>query len=826
MVMVHSTEVFSMTPLSQGGDENKERLVQIERWTKIIQDVVDQETVTALYELILEHTTGYFGFDYGSISRVDSKSKRVKTEICKSVKPHLVDPNRWKDESDYGWDDKDILVDVARNKKSEVISGPAVQLKWDPRLNQHIYDANNHKELVRLYVPFTHRSATSALRDERGSNPIEEKVLGVIEAGYHIKTCEHVSVEQRALFELFINYCAGAFQRVILLEERMAFNKIVERVNAEENLLSSAEENYDILRKVVEEYLNIKTVTLWEKDTAKNANNQPFRLRRVAASKFMEEQYDLEDIWELPRNCLTADAMNKIGQVTEVKLDEVTIKRLAHPQIALRNKFSSIVTIPIHIGQETYAVADVFFGPNRHLTVDEKEFLERFASTATIAMVAVQNAKLADSFSKIADTLLDEDVEVILQRITDSALEVLHANPVIIFRYEQEPGEFAKDMISSGSFLYPGFMDGIVELTTDDWPNIILNLDRSAEYLDSEQAYMKFQESVRRVGRHDREESDFWHREKIESAALLRLQHKDEPLGIMFINYRTPQKFNEPTKRLIEAFAAQAAAAIANAKLLEQKQAFWELQRRDSLSLSVSEIVTSLAHNSGNLVYSLSVYFAALDDLLKKGDGKYVDKEKATSHADNMREPLTELVADFRRLQEYRKFSEFKEEDCQVEDLIENTLRVIQSRIERNRIVVKKSYLLSAPQTPVIRCDKNQIQHLLLNLLINALDAMGRKGTLSVGAEVFGNENFIRIRISDTGTGIPAELHSKIFQPYFTTKPKSGTGLGLPVSRYIAEEHGGSIEFTSRSGKETSFFVLLPIERETTDGESKKNSHR
>jgi signal transduction histidine kinase len=91
---------------------------------------------------------------------------------------------------------------------------------------------------------------------------------------------------------------------------------------------------------------------------------------------------------------------------------------------------------------------------------------------------------------------------------------------------------------------------------------------------------------------------------------------------------------------------------------------------------------------------------------------------------------------------------------------------------------------------------------------------MGRKGMLLVGIEGVSNGHFVRIRISDTGIGIPPELHSKIFQPYFTTKPKNGgTGLGLSVSRYIVEEHGGRLDFYSKVGKGTTFIIDLPAHK-------------
>jgi signal transduction histidine kinase len=520
---------------------------------------------------------------------------------------------------------------------------------------------------------------------------------------------------------------------------------------------------------------------------------------QVSASESLREQYDRENINELPGDSFTAEAVNS-GKIGEVTIEDIEGRRFAHPQIALRNNFGSMVIVPISIGQETYAVVDVFLKAGRRLTSQEKEFLEHFASRAAVAMIAIQNAKLVDSFSKISERLVDEDIELILQSITDSALTVLHANPVILFRYETSKKKFFPEIIMSGDCFFPEVRNIPKEIKENDWPNIILNLDHSSEYIENEHQYLNFQKRVSRVWRGHRFDRDFWYREQIRSFAALRLEHRDEPVGIMFVNYRSPQKFNEPTRRLIEAFAAQAASAIA------RNRQFWETHRRDSFSLSINEIVASLSHNAANLLNVADVRFARFENYLKKADAKQIPKDTVQDFLTQLKEPWDEILADFNRLEEYRKFDEFHEEFWDVESLIEDSLFMLRNRFEKQKITIKKTYA----KTPEVLCDKHQIQHMLLNLFLNAMDAMGRRGVLSVGTDLY--DRYVRIRISDTGVGIPSELHSEIFKPFFTTK-KQGSGLGLPISRYIARRHRGRIDFTSRSGKESTFSIYLPLER-------------
>jgi signal transduction histidine kinase len=95
--------------------------------------------------------------------------------------------------------------------------------------------------------------------------------------------------------------------------------------------------------------------------------------------------------------------------------------------------------------------------------------------------------------------------------------------------------------------------------------------------------------------------------------------------------------------------------------------------------------------------------------------------------------------------------------------------------------------------------------------LLNALEALGANGELTVSTELVegGGARLLRIKIRDTGTGIALENLARLFEPFFTTK-KNGTGLGLAISQRIAQEHGGVIEAQSEAGKGSTFSFSLP----------------
>ena len=107
-----------------------------------------------------------------------------------------------------------------------------------------------------------------------------------------------------------------------------------------------------------------------------------------------------------------------------------------------------------------------------------------------------------------------------------------------------------------------------------------------------------------------------------------------------------------------------------------------------------------------------------------------------------------------------------------------------------------------------LRIDRDLLKQAMLNIVVNAMQAMPEGGELRF--ESLAGEDAAEIRISDTGAGIPPELRDKIFRRYFTTK-KEGSGIGLAMTFRIVQLHDGTIDFTSEPGKGTTFSIRLPI---------------
>jgi signal transduction histidine kinase len=145
----------------------------------------------------------------------------------------------------------------------------------------------------------------------------------------------------------------------------------------------------------------------------------------------------------------------------------------------------------------------------------------------------------------------------------------------------------------------------------------------------------------------------------------------------------------------------------------------------------------------------------------------------------------------------------------QLNEIIESSLLLIEHQlVSWSNISIEKKL---APQLPLIHCDSNSLTQVILNLLENARDAMPGGGWIKISTANNPKKEQVILRISDTGTGIPAEIQPRIFDPFFTTKDVGkGTGLGLSIVQGIIQAHGGEINVKSPPGKGTTFTICLP----------------
>ncbi len=152
-------------------------------------------------------------------------------------------------------------------------------------------------------------------------------------------------------------------------------------------------------------------------------------------------------------------------------------------------------------------------------------------------------------------------------------------------------------------------------------------------------------------------------------------------------------------------------------------------------------------------------------------------------------------------------------EPTNLQQLIDDSLVLLERELSKYRISLEKDF----PTVPLVRANGNQIQQVLLNLLINARQAMPDGGTITLRLQHHLQENMVAMIIRDAGMGIAQDKLQKIFDPFFSTKSgpdasgKGGTGLGLSSCRNIIDGHRGRIRVASTVGQGTQFTIMLPV---------------
>ena len=148
-------------------------------------------------------------------------------------------------------------------------------------------------------------------------------------------------------------------------------------------------------------------------------------------------------------------------------------------------------------------------------------------------------------------------------------------------------------------------------------------------------------------------------------------------------------------------------------------------------------------------------------------------------------------------------------EKTEILSLFEETLQLLRPQIEKQHIVIEKEF----QALPMVLMDREQIKQAILNLLLNAIQAMPDGGRLTLSGWNSEEGQWICLSIQDSGMGVLAEDMNKLFDPFFSTK-EGGIGLGLSITHRIIDQHHGKIEVRSDPGHGTHFTIWLPIHHE------------
>jgi signal transduction histidine kinase len=236
-------------------------------------------------------------------------------------------------------------------------------------------------------------------------------------------------------------------------------------------------------------------------------------------------------------------------------------------------------------------------------------------------------------------------------------------------------------------------------------------------------------------------------------------------------------------------------------KLKEQTDILFQteeqLRRADRLS-ALGELSAGMAHEIRNPLGSIKGAVEILKDDYSPDEAKYEFIQILLKETDRLNHIVQEFLSFARP-----KPPEFQQTD--VNETVESVLTLTAQEARKGGVTVNRNLDPSIGRRNI---DAGLMRQAVLNLILNAIQAMPRGGALSV--ETVLRNGVMEIQISDTGTGITEENRKKLFCPFFTTK-KNGTGLGLAITYRIIENHKGIISVASEPGKGTTFTIRLPV---------------
>jgi two-component system, cell cycle sensor histidine kinase and response regulator CckA len=240
---------------------------------------------------------------------------------------------------------------------------------------------------------------------------------------------------------------------------------------------------------------------------------------------------------------------------------------------------------------------------------------------------------------------------------------------------------------------------------------------------------------------------------------------------------------------------------------VELRKTAAQLHRMETLGA----VAAGLTHDFNNILNTISTNIA----IAEKTESCSPELQMRFDHISEAVDTAAELV---RRLMQFSRTQDLHRRTLQANDVVRDALRLVQPLLRKNISLAVNL----AEALPAVYADSSQMEQVIINLILNSLDAMPNGGALRVSTSA-GNHNqkavsyadnnqeFICISVADTGIGIPDELQSLIFEPFYTTKPAGkGTGLGLSSSYGIVRQHNGEIEVQSEPSRGTTFNVFFP----------------
>jgi signal transduction histidine kinase/ActR/RegA family two-component response regulator len=465
--------------------------------------------------------------------------------------------------------------------------------------------------------------------------------------------------------------------------------------------------------------------------------------------------------------------------------------------------FKEVVGVPLNvrqmiIGTMVVATSD----PGKHFEQNEIDLLYNFAHQAAIA---IGNARLyEDSLSQIRQlTTLYQigkvlsstlDIQELLKKALDVLKDLLGYSLCSILFLDREKNELFIMEVTGGreeirQKRFRVGIDGIVGYVANTGePLYIPDVSKDSRYVEGLPG--------------------------VKSEAAFPLKVRDQVIGVLNIESTEEAQFDEENLKVLSSFANQVSISIQNAQLFsdlketlrELKQAQDQIIQAEKLR-ALGEMASGVAHDFNNV---LAVILGNIQLLVHQLDRLSLPEIREQLRI--IEQSSKDGAETVRRIQEFtgvRRDKEFI--TLSINSLIKEVITITQPRWKDQTQArgIQITLTSDLEDVPPVFGNASELREVLTNMIFNAVDAMPEGGDIILSAHAM--TNWVEVRVSDTGVGMSDEVKKRVFDPFFSTKGVTNSGLGMSVSYGIVKRHGGEILIESRAGGGACFIIHLPF---------------
>jgi len=390
-----------------------------------------------------------------------------------------------------------------------------------------------------------------------------------------------------------------------------------------------------------------------------------------------------------------------------------------------------------------------------------------------------------------------ETLSTTLSEIAREAENVLDADIVTLYQYNQDEDSFTTPPTLSGDFRHPELMNG--PIYPDDIPDRAVKAKQTL-FTEHVQDEARLAPSKKKLPTAEKTRPSFVHREGVLSSAGIPLQVGDETVGVMFVNYRIVHPFSDDDKFVIQTFAADAALAIQGARLVQKT-----LRAKEAEMHTREETAAMAVHNLNNPASGVRLALQNIRDAASRSSVSESDRQSILGSVENA---LDQVQMILRTRENFLNFiREHYGEPMRETDMGE-FVNAIWSPLRPKNPNVQFSFSPD-PVHRRLAIHPAALRAVLTSLLQNSVEATSSVANPRIQIGIHLAQDLGTLEVTDNGPGVPEDDVPLLFESFNTTKPQ-GMGVGLSVARRIMRKVGGDIRYDRSEGGATRFAIQFP----------------